>query len=188
MVIPGGFGDMGIEGKIIACRYARENDIPFLGICLGMQIAVIDFARHVCGLERANSGEFDDASPHKVIDLMPGQAGMEGSGGTMRLGAYPCRIAQGTLLGRLYGAGEISERHRHRYELNNDYRERLADGGLVVCGTSPDGSLAEAMELPGRRYFVGVQFHPEFKSRPNKPHPLFAGLVEAALELRAASI
>jgi len=182
MVIPGGFGDRGIEGKIIACRYARENDMPFLGICLGMQIAVIEFARNVCGLEGAHSCEFNEGAKHRVIDIMPGQIGMLGSGGTMRLGAYPCKIAQGSLMGKLYDADEISERHRHRFEFNNDYRELLTRGGLVVCGVSPDGSLVEAVELPENRFFVGVQFHPEFKSRPNKPHPLFLGLLQAAME------
>ena len=184
MIIPGGFGDRGIEGKITACRYARENDIPFLGICLGMQIAVIEFARHVCGLGRANSGEFDELSPHRVIDIMPGQAGMVGSGGTMRLGAYPCKIKRGTRLFSLYDTDEISERHRHRFEFNNDYREVLTCEGLVVCGTSPDGGLVEAIELPEHRFFAGVQFHPEFKSRPNKPHPLFLGLVTAAVNMK----
>lgn len=184
MIIPGGFGDRGIEGKIAACRYARENDIPFLGICLGMQIAVIEFARHVCGLEGAHSVEFDEAATHRVIDLMPGQTGMVGSGGTMRLGAYPCKIAHGTALHRLYSVEEISERHRHRFEFNNDYRELLTREGLLICGESPDGSLVEAVELPSKRFFEGVQFHPEFKSRPNKPHPLFLGLVWAAINKR----
>ena len=181
MIIPGGFGDRGIEGKIAACRYARENDIPYLGICLGMQIAVIEFARNVCGLERANSGEFDETSPDKVIDIMPDQVGMIGSGGTMRLGAYPCKTAEGSLLRKLYGALEISERHRHRFEFNNSYREVMANAGLTICGMSPNGSLVEAVELKDKRFFVGVQYHPEFKSRPNKPHPLFLGLVQAAL-------
>ena len=181
MIIPGGFGDRGIEGKISACRYAREKNIPYLGICLGMQIAVIEFARNVCGLERAHSGEFDETSPHRVIDLMPGQAGMMGSGGTMRLGAYPCKIKPATLMYSLYNTGEISERHRHRFEFNNDYKEILERKGLVICGESPDGGLVEAVELPDLRFFIGVQFHPEFKSRPTKPHPLFLGLVKAAL-------
>ena len=184
MIIPGGFGDRGIEGKILACRYARENNVPFLGICLGMQIAVIEFARNVCGLERAHSSEFDEDAPHHVIDLMPDQVGMVGSGGTMRLGAYPCKIMQGTLLYRLYGTEEISERHRHRFEFNNIYRESLMRSDLVLCGTSPDGSLVEAVELPNHRFFVGVQFHPEFKSRPNRPHPLFVGLLQAAKQKR----
>ena len=186
MIIPGGFGDRGIEGKIAACRYARENDVPFLGICLGMQIAVIEFARHVCGLEGAHSGEFDASSPHRVIDIMPDQVGMVGSGGTMRLGAYPCRIVPGTLLNRLYGTEEISERHRHRFEFNNDHRELITSEGLIACGTSPDGKLVEAVELPNNRFFIGVQFHPEFKSRPNRPHPLFVGLLKAALSDRTS--
>ncbi|MCL2088635.1 MAG: CTP synthase [Oscillospiraceae bacterium] len=187
MIIPGGFGDRGIEGKITACRYARENDIPFLGICLGMQIAVIEFARHVCSLDNANSGEFDETTEHPVIDLMSGQAGMIGSGGTMRLGAYPCKIKSGTLLDRLYDTNQTSERHRHRFEFNNNYRERLEGGGLVISGSSPDGLLAEAVELPSNRFFIGVQYHPEFKSRPNKPHPLFLGLVIAAMDHPAAA-
>ena len=180
MVIPGGFGDRGIEGKIIACRYVRENDIPFLGICLGMQIAVIEFAQHVCGLEHAHSSEFVEAALHRVIDIMPDQVGRVGSGGTMRLGAYPCTIKRDTLLNKLYGTSEISERHRHRFEFNNDYREIMTGKGLILCGTSPDGNLVEAVELPEKRFFVGVQFHPEFKSRPNRPHPLFWGLVQTA--------
>jgi len=184
MIIPGGFGDRGIEGKIAACRYARENNVPYLGICLGMQIAVIEFARYVCALDGANSGEFDENSPHRVIDLMPDQAGKVGSGGTMRLGAYPCKIAPETLMHGLYGADEISERHRHRFEYNNDYREKLSAKGLVICGTAPDNSLVEAIEIPTNDFFIGVQFHPEFKSRPNKPHPLFVGLLRAAIVKR----
>ena len=181
MIIPGGFGDRGIEGKIAACRYAREHNIPYLGICLGMQIAVIEFARHVCALAGAHSGEFDENAVHRVIDIMPDQVGMVGSGGTMRLGAYPCTITQGSLLHSLYKADKISERHRHRFEFNNEYRQTLTEAGLGICGVSPDGNLVEAVELPGNRFFVGVQFHPEFKSRPNKPHPLFLGLVQASL-------
>ena len=184
MIIPGGFGDRGIEGKVIACRYARENDIPFLGICLGMQIAVIEFARHVCALDHAHSSEFDEEAPHHVIALMPDQIDMIGSGGTMRLGAYPCKIMQGTLLHRLYGTEEISERHRHRFEFNNIYREILTQGGLLISGTSPDDNLIEAVELPHHRFFVGVQFHPEFKSRPNRPHPLFVGLLQAVSDMQ----
>ncbi|MDR0331632.1 MAG: CTP synthase [Chitinispirillales bacterium] len=182
MIIPGGFGDRGIEGKISACRYARENNIPYLGICLGMQIAVIEFARYVCGLEGANSGEFDGNSPHRVIDIMLNQVGMLGSGGTMRLGAYPCKVSKGSLLHKLYGAEEISERHRHRFEFNNDYRETLTSKGLSISGLSPDGNLVEAVEIPKNRFFTAVQFHPEFKSRPNRPHPLFLGLLGAALK------
>ena len=182
MIIPGGFGDRGIEGMIAACRYARENMMPFLGLCLGMQIAVIEFARNVCGLEGAHSSEFDAGSGHHVIDYMPGQEDMEGSGGTMRLGAYPCSIVQGTRMSELYRSSGASERHRHRFEFNNSYTRRLSDAGLVVSGKSPDGGLVEAVELPGHRFFIGVQFHPEFKSRPNRPHPLFLGLVKAGAE------
>ena len=181
MIIPGGFGDRGVEGKIAACRYAREKDIPFLGLCLGMQVAVIEFARNVCGLEDANSSEFDECSKHRVIDYMPGQADMVGRGGTMRLGAYPCMIGRGTKLFELYGAEEVSERHRHRFEFNNEYSQCLISAGLVISGQSPDGGLVEAVELADRKFFVGVQFHPEFKSRPNKPHPLFLGFIRAAV-------
>lgn len=181
IIIPGGFGDRGIEGKINACRYARENNIPFLGICLGMQIAVIEFARNVCGLEGAHSSEFDKNSPHPVIDLMEQQIGITQKGGTMRLGAYPCKTKEGTKIQLLYGRELISERHRHRYEFNNAYRKIITEKGLRICGTSPDDSLVEAVELPDNLFFIGVQYHPEFKSRPNKPHPLFVGLIEAAL-------
>ncbi|HPD02723.1 MAG TPA: CTP synthase, partial [Clostridia bacterium] len=181
IIIPGGFGYRGIEGKITACRYARENDIPYLGICLGMQVAVIEFARNVCGLKGANSGEFDPKSAHRVIDLMETQIGITLMGGTMRLGAYPCKIMPDTNMAALYNAPEISERHRHRYEFNNSYRELMVEKGLVISGLSPDGNLVEAVEIPGKRFFVGVQFHPEFKSRPDKPHPLFLGLLKAAL-------
>jgi CTP synthase len=187
MIVPGGFGDRGIEGKIAACRYARENDIPYLGICLGMQIAVIEYARNVCGLEGAHSGEFNEASPHKVIDIMSSQIGMLGSGGTMRLGAWPCKISQGSLLHKLYGSEEISERHRHRFEFNNDYREIFTSKGMSICGLSPDGGLVEAVELPSNHFFVGVQFHPELKGRPNKPHPLFLGLLQFTLKKQEAS-
>jgi len=181
IIIPGGFGDRGIEGKITACRYARENDIPFLGICLGMQIAVIEFMRNVCGLKDAHSAEFKKNCSHPVIDLMEDQVGITRKGGTMRLGAYPCKIKHGTKLQLLYGEDLISERHRHRYEFNNAYRETALKNGLVICGTSPDDHLVEAIELKSNRFFIGVQYHPEFKSRPNKPHPLFLGLVKAAL-------
>ncbi|MCL2203743.1 MAG: CTP synthase [Defluviitaleaceae bacterium] len=180
MIVPGGFGERGIEGKIAACRYAREHDIPFLGICLGMQVAVIEYARHVCALEGANSSEFDELAAHKVIDIMPGQIGRLGSGGTMRLGAYPCKAKAGSLLHKLYKQDDISERHRHRFEFNNDYREKMTQHGLRISGVSPDDFLVEAVELPEKRFFMGVQFHPEFKSRPNKPHPIFFGLVRAA--------
>ena len=182
LIVPGGFGDRGVEGMVVTARYARERDIPYLGICLGMQVAVIEFARHVCGLADANSGEFDPASPHKVIDFLPDQDENVKKGGTLRLGAYPCRIEEGTVLRRCYKTEEIRERHRHRYEFNNDYRALLQDGGLCLCGRSPDGAIVEAVELSEKRFFVGVQFHPEFKSRPNHPHPLFMGLISASLE------
>lgn len=181
IIIPGGFGDRGIEGKITACQYARENDIPFLGICLGMQVAVIEFARNVCGLKGANSSEFEENCPHPVIDLMEEQIGVTRKGGTMRLGAYPCKAKDQTKLQLLYGKELISERHRHRYEFNNAYREIITENGLKICGTSPDDRLVEAIELSDNLFFIGVQYHPEFKSRPNKPHPLFLGLIEAAL-------
>ena len=182
VIVPGGFGRRGIEGMIATARYAREHDLPYLGICLGMQVAVIEYARNVCALAGADSGEFDPDSPHKVIDFLPDQSESVSKGGTLRLGAWPCRTAEGSLLRRLYGQELISERHRHRYEFNNDYRETLADCGMSLCGQSPDGNIVEAVELPVCRYFVGVQFHPEFKSRPNKAHPLFLGLVGAAME------
>ncbi len=181
IVVPGGFGSRGIEGKIAACRYARENNVPYLGLCLGMQIAVIEFARDVCGLTDAHSGEFDSNTPHKVIDFMPDQSEDIDKGGTMRLGAYPCKIQPGTVLSRCYNADLISERHRHRYEFNNDYRELMIERGLVIGGTSPDDRIVETVELPGNDFFVGVQYHPEFKSRPNRAHPLFLGFVKAAL-------
>ncbi len=182
ILVPGGFGDRGVEGMIAAARYARERDLPYLGICLGMQVAVIEFARRVCGLEGANSGEFDPASPHKVIDFLPEQSDDVNKGGTLRLGAWPCRIQPGSRMAACYGAEQISERHRHRYEFNNDYRTLLREKGLTLCGLSPDGRIVEAVELSDRRFFVGVQFHPEFKSRPNRPHPLFVGLIAAALK------
>ena len=181
IIVPGGFGDRGIEGMICSCRYARENDVPYFGICLGMQIAVIEYARHVLGYPDANSREFDENGKHLVIDLMPDQHGVI-KGGTMRLGAYPCKVAPGTKMASCYGSENISERHRHRYEFNNEYREELTKKGLVISGTSPDGHLVETVELPGRDFFVGVQFHPEFKSRPNKPHPLFVGFVAASIK------
>jgi len=181
ILVPGGFGSRGIEGMILAAQYAREQNVPYFGICLGMQIAVIEYARNVAGLSDAHSGEFDEACRNKVIDFMPGQSEDIDKGGTLRLGAYPCAIQPGTVMEACYGAREISERHRHRYEFNNDYRETLQSAGLSLCGQSPDGALVEAVELPGRPFFIGVQFHPEFKSRPNRPHPLFRGFVEAAL-------
>ena len=181
VIVPGGFGNRGIEGKILTAAYCRTHNLPYLGICLGMQVAVIDFARHVCGMEDANSGEFDELSKYKVIDFLPEQSHQIDKGGTLRLGAYPCRITEGTQMYRCYGTEKISERHRHRYEFNNLYRETLAEGGLVISGTSPDGNIVETVELPQNDFYIGVQFHPEFKSRPNKPHPLFLGLIEVAL-------
>ena len=183
ILIPGGFGGRGIEGMILAAKYARENHIPYFGICLGMQIAVIDYARNVAGIADANSGEFDELTPNKVIDFMPGQSDDIDKGGTLRLGAYPCMIKPGTTMEKCYQSNEISERHRHRYEFNNDYREILTKNGLTIGGTSPDDSLVETVEISSENFFVGVQFHPEFKSRPNRPHPLFKGFVKASLEL-----
>lgn len=180
ILVPGGFGDRGIEGMILAARFARENRVPYLGICLGMQIAVIEFARHAAKLTGANSAEFAPDTPHPVIALMPEQRGVHAKGGTMRLGAYRCVLAPDCRAAALYGAREISERHRHRYELNNDYREALQDAGLRLAGQSPDGSLVELVELPQHPFFIGCQFHPEFKSRPNRAHPLFSGLIAAA--------
>ncbi len=182
LIVPGGFGDRGVPGMIAAARYAREKDIPYLGICLGMQVAVIEFARHVCGLADADSGEFDPSSPHKVIDFLPDQSDTVSKGGTLRLGAWPCRIEPGSRMAACYGEELISERHRHRYEFNNEYRELLAEAGLRLCGRSPDGRIIEAVELSEKRFFLGVQYHPEFKSRPNRPHPLFVALVEAAMK------
>jgi len=180
ILVPGGFGDRGIEGKIIAAKYAREHDVPYFGICLGMQIAVIEFARNVAGIENADSGEFDENCTDKVIDFMPDQNGDMPKGGTMRLGAYPCVIKDDTIMARAYGREEIAERHRHRYEFNNEYRQVFEENGMKIAGTSPDGRLVEAIELPGKRHFIGVQYHPEFKSRPNKAHPLFREFIKAA--------
>ncbi len=182
ILIPGGFGNRGIEGKILAAKYARENKIPYLGICLGMQIAVIEYARNVLKLKDANSREFDELSRNKVIDFMPGQNDEIDKGGTLRLGSYPCHIASGTFMDECYHSTIINERHRHRYEFNNEYRDELSKAGLIISGTSPDGRLVETVEIADSPFFVGVQFHPEFKSRPNRPHPLFLGLIRAALE------
>ena len=180
IIVPGGFGSRGIEGMILAAKYARKNNIAYLGICLGMQIAVIEYARNCAGISDANSGEFDELCKNKVIDFMPGQSDSVDKGGTLRLGTYPCKIKSGTTMARCYGEQTIFERHRHRYEFNNDYREGLENAGLVLSGTSPDGRLIETVELSEHPFFVGVQFHPEFKSRPNKAHPLFCGFIEAA--------
>lgn len=186
IIIPGGFGSRGIDGMILAARFARENRVPFFGICLGMQISVIEFARNAAGIADADSGEFDEICPHKVIDFLPGQTSGTDKGGTLRLGAYPCVIGSGTVMEKCYGCNNISERHRHRYEFNNDYRDILSKNGLTLSGISPDGRLVETVELSDRDFYVGVQFHPEFKSRPNKPHPLFKGFIGAALNKRRA--
>ncbi|MDD6200729.1 MAG: CTP synthase [Firmicutes bacterium] len=182
IIVPGGFGDRGIEGMILAAKYAREECVPYFGICLGMQIAVIEFARNAAGISNANSGEFAPDCPHKVIDFMPGQSDEINKGGTLRLGSYPCVVSEGTTMYRCYGDTLIHERHRHRYEFNNHYRDALTEAGLTLSGLSPDGRLVETVELSGRPFHVGVQFHPEFKSRPNKPHPLFVGFVAASLD------
>lgn len=184
ILIPGGFGSRGIEGMILAAKYAREENVPYFGICLGMQIEVIEFARNAAGITDANSGEFDERCRNKVIDFMPGQNDNIDKGGTLRLGSYPCAIKAGSAMERYYKSRLISERHRHRYEFNNDYREKLEICGLTLSGTSPDGRLVETAELTDRRFHIGVQFHPEFKSRPNKPHPLFKGFIKAALEYK----
>ncbi|MCX5911059.1 MAG: CTP synthase [Deltaproteobacteria bacterium] len=182
ILVPGGFGDRGIEGKILAIQYARENQIPFFGICLGLQLAVVEFARNVCGLKGANSSEFNPETPHPVIDLLPDQKQITEKGGTMRLGAYPAALQEGTLAHLAYQEIQISERHRHRYEVNNEYRERLAQGGFLISGQSPDARLVEIMELPGHPWFLGCQFHPELKSRPHSPHPLFREFIRVSLK------
>lgn len=182
ILVPGGFGDRGIEGKITACCYARENNVPYFGICLGMQIAVIEFARSVCKISDAHSREFDELTKNAVIDLMPDQRGIVDKGSTMRLGSYPCKIAPNTKMQKAYNKDLIDERHRHRYEFNNDYKETLQNSGLTISGTSPDGHIVETVEINDNDFFVGVQFHPEFKSRPNNPHPLFLEFVKASLK------
>ena len=181
ILVPGGFGSRGIEGMIVTADYCRETGLPYFGICLGMQISVIAFARAVAGMQDANSGEFDPDSAHKVIDFLPDQSDDAPKGGTLRLGAYPCHIRPGTKMMEAYGVPHIYERHRHRYEFNNTFRETLEQAGLLISGTSPDGYIVETVELPGYPFYVGVQFHPEFKSRPNKPHPLFVSFVKACL-------
>jgi CTP synthase len=186
VLIPGGFGDRGSEGKIAAIRYARENQIPFFGICLGMQMAVVEFARNVCGLDGANSSEFDLQTSHPVIHLMEEQKSIDTKGGTMRLGNYPCVLQNGTLAAQLYGREKISERHRHRYEFNNSYRAEFGAKGMILSGLSPDSNLVEIIELKGQPWFLGCQFHPEFKSRPMDCHPLFRGFIAAAVEKRQA--
>ena len=182
IIVPGGFGHRGIDGMILTAQYARENRVPYFGICLGMQIAVIEFARHAAGIENAHSGEFAQHVP-KVIDFLPGQTSDTDKGGTLRLGAYPCVIRDNTTMAKAYGKTQISERHRHRYEFNNEYREALEKAGLTLSGLSPDGSLVETIEISDHAFFVGVQYHPEFKSRPNKPHPLFSAFIRAAISV-----
>ena len=181
ILVPGGFGDRGIDGKIEAIRYAREHQIPFLGLCLGMQLAIVEYARHVAGLEDAHSIELNPQTPYPVIALLPDQNGVEDIGGTLRLGAYPCILDKTTKAYELYGSEEIHERHRHRYEVNNDFRRILVDKGMTLSGLSPDGRIVEMIELEDHPFFIGTQAHPELKSRPNRPHPLFRGFVEAAL-------
>lgn len=188
VLVPGGFGDRGIEGKIRAVKYCREQGIPFFGICLGMQCAVIEFARNVCGLTGAHSSEFDPGTPHPVIDLMPEQQDVEEMGGTMRLGLSPCAVEENTLVRKAYGESVIYERHRHRYEVNNAYRRALSEAGMVLSGLSPDKRLVETIELPTHPWFVAVQFHPEWRSRPNRPHPLFHSFVQAAMARRGIGV
>ena len=180
IIVPGGFGNRGIEGKIQTVKYARENNIPFLGICLGMQMAVIEFARDVLGLKDADSVEFNPDTKNPVIHIMEDQKNITKKGGTMRLGAYPCVLAKETLANKLYGSEEISERHRHRYEFNNEYKKEMEQKGMVFSGTSPDGNLVEIVEIKEHPYFIAAQFHPEFKSRPDRPQPLFVGLISVA--------
>ncbi len=182
ILVPGGFGTRGVEGKILAAKYAREHKVPYLGLCLGMQVAFIEFARHVVGFEDANSIEIDPKTTHPVIALLPDQNGVTDLGGTLRLGSYPCVLAEGSLAHQLYQATEIAERHRHRYEVNNDFRAAMEEHGMRLCGTSPDNHIVEMIELPEHPFFVATQAHPELKSRPNRPHPLFRGFVKAATE------
>ncbi len=188
VIIPGGFGNRGTEGMIQAANYARVNNIPYLGICLGMQMAMVSFARNVLGFSDANSSELDPKTTHPVIDLMPEQQGVTDLGGTMRLGAYPCHLAEDTKIAKLYGSCDISERHRHRYEVNNEYRTQFEQAGMRISGASPDGRIVETVEITGHPYYLATQAHPEFKSRPNAAHPLFKGLVEAALSYEAEQI
>ena len=184
IIVPGGFGDRGIEGMIQAAQYAREHKVPYLGLCLGMQVAIIEFARHVCGFNDAHSVELDPNTTHPVIALMPDQNGVEDIGGTLRLGSYPCILDKTSKAYELYGTENIEERHRHRYEVNNDFRAVLTEHGMKLCGTSPDGRIVEMVELPDHPWFIATQAHPELKSRPNRPHPLFHGFVEAATKCK----
>ena len=182
IIIPGGFGSRGVEGMITTCKYAREHKIPYLGICLGMQVTVIEYARHMLGIADATSGEFSESGNH-VIDILPDKKGKK-IGGTMRLGAYPCTLKNGTVIHEAYGKDEIEERHRHRYEFNSDYLKAFEDGGLVISGKSPDGRIVETVEVSNHPFFVGVQFHPEFTSRPDAPSPIFSAFIKAAKETR----
>src|SRR6266702_2212230 len=185
VLVPGGFGERGVEGKINAARYAREHRIPYLGLCLGMQVATIEFARNVCGIKNANSTEFDKDTPNPVISLLEEQRGVRNKGASMRLGTWPTKIASGTLAEKIYGKADVLERHRHRYEFNMKYRDRMTEKGFTISGTSPDGTLAELIELRDHPYFLACQYHPEFQSKPNKPHPLFRGFIQACLAHRA---
>ncbi|MDY5647136.1 MAG: CTP synthase, partial [Lachnospiraceae bacterium] len=182
ILVPGGFGNRGIEGKIAAIEYARTHGVPFLGLCLGMQLSIVEFARHVVKYHDAHSVELDPKTTHPVIDLMPDQNGVEDIGGTLRLGSYPCVLNKASRAYALYGEEVIHERHRHRYEVNNDYRQVLSDNGMLLSGISPDGRIVEMIELPNHPFFIGTQGHPELKSRPNRPHPLFKGFIEASLK------
>ena len=182
IIVPGGFGSRGIPGMILACQYAREHNIPYLGLCLGMQIAVIEFARNVCGIDDATSTEFDELAKNPVIALMADQKSITNMGGTLRLGNYECQIKKGTLTHQIYGQDLILERHRHRYEFNNKYQEMLEQHGLVISGINPASNLVEMIEYPKNDFFVACQFHPEFKSRPNRPHPLFKNFIGSAIK------
>jgi len=187
ILIPGGFGDRGVAGKIKAAQFAREHKVPYLGLCLGMQVATIEFARNVCGLKNANSTEFEKKAAEPVISLLEEQHGVRNKGGSMRLGTWPTKIVHGTLAEKIYGSDEVMERHRHRYEFNMKYLDRMNEQGFVISGTSPDGSLAELIELRDHPYFIGCQYHPEFQSKPNKPHPLFKGFIQASLAHQAST-
>ena len=184
ILVPGGFGDRGIDGKILACQYAREHNIPFLGLCLGMQLSIVEYARHICKLRNAHSIELDPNTPHPVIALMPDQSYVEDIGGTLRLGSYPCVLDKSSKAYQVYGEETIHERHRHRYEVNNDYRSILTEHGMKLCGLSPDGRIVEMVEIPDHPWYIATQAHPELKSRPNRPHPLFKGFVEAAVKMK----
>jgi CTP synthase len=185
IVVAPGFGERGIEGKITSIRYARENGIPFLGICLGMQCAVIEFARNVLGMKDAHSKEMNPRTPYPVIDIMEAQKKISGKGGTMRLGSYPCKIKHGTLTHQIYGCDSITERHRHRYEFNNKYLDEFEKAGMIAAGINPNDNLVEIMEIPGHPFFIGIQFHPEYKSTVSVPHPLFSGLIQAAAKYKS---